>query len=74
MLRDLVLETPPNVVAGNWRSALPELLSAARLGGKLSKLTMSMRRELLSLFANSAGDYLDMAGSKAPRTEGGLRH
>src|SRR5476651_2245233 len=28
VLRDLVLETPPNVVAGNWRIALPELLSA----------------------------------------------
>ena len=26
VLRDLVLETPPNVVAGSWRSALPELL------------------------------------------------
>ena len=59
VLRDLVLETPPNVVAGNWRTALPELLSAARLGGKLRKLSMSMRRELLGLFANSAGDYLD---------------
>jgi phytoene dehydrogenase-like protein len=66
VLRDLVLETPPNVVAGNWRSALPELLSAARLGGKLSKLTMSMRRELLGLFANSAGDYLDGWFESAP--------
>lgn len=66
VLRDLVLETPPNVVAGNWRSALPELLSAARLGGKLRKLTMSMRRELLGLFANSAGDYLDGWFESAP--------
>jgi phytoene dehydrogenase-like protein len=66
VLRDLVLETPPNVVAGNWRSALPELLSAARLGGKLRKLTMSMRRELLGLFANSAGDYLDGWFASAP--------
>jgi len=59
VLRDLVLETPPNVVAGSWRSALPELLHAARLGGRLIKLDMSMRRQLLGLFANSAGDYLD---------------
>jgi phytoene dehydrogenase-like protein len=66
VLRDLVLETPPNVVAGNWRSALPELLAAARLGGKLRKLTMSMRRELLGLFANSAGDYLDGWFESAP--------
>src|ERR1700761_2482518 len=59
LLRDLVLETPPNVVQGDWRSALPELFSAARLGGRLRKLDMNMRRELLALFATSAGDYLD---------------
>ncbi|HET9389966.1 MAG TPA: NAD(P)/FAD-dependent oxidoreductase [Steroidobacteraceae bacterium] len=59
VLRDLVLETPPNVVQGDWRSALPELLRASRLGGRLRKLDMSLRRELLSLFATSAGDYLD---------------
>lgn len=59
LLRELVLQTPPNVVEGNWRSALPELLSAARMGGLLRKLNMKMRRELLTLFATSAGDYLD---------------
>ena len=59
LLRDLVLETPPNVVSGDWRAALPELVRAARLGGRLRKLDMSLRRELLSLFATSAGDYLD---------------
>jgi phytoene dehydrogenase-like protein len=59
LLRDLVLETPPNVVQGDWRSALPELLRAARLGGRLRKLDMKMRRELLTLFATSAGDYLN---------------
>lgn len=59
LLRDLVLETPPNVVEGDWRSALPELMRAARLGGRLRKLDMKMRRELLTLFATSAGDYLN---------------
>jgi phytoene dehydrogenase-like protein len=59
LLRDLVLETPPNVVAGDWRAALPELIRAARLGGRLRKLDMKMRRELLTLFATSAGDYLN---------------
>src|SRR6202012_6088663 len=39
--------------------ALPELFSAARLGGRLRKLDMNMRRDLLRLFASSAGDYLD---------------
>ena len=66
VLRDLVLETPPNVVAGDWRTALPELLHAARLGGRLRKLDMGMRRELLGLFANSAGDYLDGWFESAP--------
>jgi phytoene dehydrogenase-like protein len=66
VLRDLVLETPPNVVSGSWRNALPELLHAARLGGRLRKLDMAMRRELLSLFATSAGDYLDGWFESAP--------
>jgi phytoene dehydrogenase-like protein len=59
VLRDLVLVTPPNAVAGSWRSALPEMLRAARVGGRIGKLDMELRRELLSLFAMSAGDYLD---------------
>ena len=59
VLRDLVLTTPPNVLAGSWRAALPELLRAARVGGRLRQLDMRLRRELLALFAMSAGDYLD---------------
>ncbi|MGH8289390.1 MAG: phytoene desaturase family protein [Steroidobacteraceae bacterium] len=59
VLRTLVLETPPNVVEGSWSAALPELLRAGRLGSRLGKLDMSLRRELLKLFAASAGDYLD---------------
>jgi phytoene dehydrogenase-like protein len=59
VLRGLVLETPPNVVEGSWSAALPELLRAGRLGKQLSRLDMSLRRELLKLFATSAGDYLD---------------
>jgi phytoene dehydrogenase-like protein len=59
VVRDLVLKTPPNVVTGGWRRALPELLSAAGLGKQLSGLDMTARRDLLALFAQSAGDYLD---------------
>jgi phytoene dehydrogenase-like protein len=59
VLRELVLQTPPNVVAGGWRQALPELLRAARVGGRIGKLDMPLRRELLQLLATSAGDYLD---------------
>ncbi len=59
VLRQLVLQTPPNVVRGDWRSALPQLLQAARVGGHLRRLDLTMQRELLRLFATSAGDYLD---------------
>jgi phytoene dehydrogenase-like protein len=59
VLRDMVLTTPPNAVAGSWRTALPELVRAAKVGGRLRRLDMPLRRELLALFAMSAGDYLD---------------
>jgi phytoene dehydrogenase-like protein len=66
VLRDLVLETPPNVTAGSWLEALPELLRGARLGKRIAKLDMTMRRELLDLFVKSAGDYLDSWFESAP--------
>jgi phytoene dehydrogenase-like protein len=66
VLRDLVLETPPNVSAGGWIEALPELLRSARLGKRVSQLTMPLRRELLGLFVKSAGDYLDAWFESAP--------
>ena len=59
VLRDLALTTPPNALEGSWRAVLPELVRAARVGGRLRRLDMSSRRELLALFAMSAGDYLD---------------
>jgi len=66
VLRDLVLETPPNVTAGSWLAAMPELLRGARLGKRLAKLDMPLRRELLDLFVKSAGDYLDTWFESAP--------
>jgi phytoene dehydrogenase-like protein len=66
VLRDLVLETPPNVTAGSWLQAIPELLRSARMGKRIAKLDMPMRRELLDLFVKSAGDYLDAWFESAP--------
>src|SRR5271170_3655939 len=66
VLRDLVLETPPNVTAGGWLAAIPELLRGARAGKRIAKLDMPMRRELLDLFVKSAGDYLDAWFESAP--------
>jgi phytoene dehydrogenase-like protein len=66
LLRDLVLATPPNVTAGNWLEALPQMLRTARVGSRLSSLDMTMRRELLDLMLKSAGDYLDGWFESAP--------
>jgi phytoene dehydrogenase-like protein len=66
ILRDLVLQTPPNVTQGTWAGALPDLLKTARLGRRVSRLDLPMRRELLSLFVKSAGDYLDGWFESAP--------
>jgi phytoene dehydrogenase-like protein len=59
VLRALILEAPPNVVAGGWREAAPELLKGIGLGRRLGGLDTTGRRDLLALFSQSAGDWLD---------------
>ena len=59
VLRELVLTTPPNVVEGGWRALLPELIRAARVSRGVRKLPAARKQDLLTLFAASAGDYLD---------------
>ncbi|MFN3584500.1 phytoene desaturase family protein [Phenylobacterium sp.] len=59
VLRDLVMETPPNLVEGGFAKALPELLKSASLGRRLSKLDLTAKRDLLALFSQSAGEWLD---------------
>jgi len=59
VLRELVIQTPPNLVEGSFAEALPELLKSAVLGRKLSKLDLTAKRDLLALFSQSAGDWLD---------------
>ena len=66
VLRDLTLQTPPNVTQGSWLQAVPELLRTAGLGNRVGRLDLPMRRELLSLFVKSAGDYLDDWFESAP--------
>ena len=54
-----MLKTPPNVVDGGW-AMLPELLKGAgRWRGGMNTLDMTGKRDLLALFARSAGDMLD---------------
>jgi phytoene dehydrogenase-like protein len=59
VLREVVLQTPPNVVEGNPLSAIPELIRAGAFANRLRKLGLGRQRSLLDLFTNSAGDYLD---------------
>ncbi len=66
VMREVVLETPPNVTDGGWLEALPQLLRGARLGRRIAGLDMTLRRELLDLFVKSAGDYLDGWFESAP--------
>lgn len=59
VLRDWILKAPPNMVEGGWMAMLPELLKGASLGRQAAGLDTQGRRDLLDLFAKSAGDWLD---------------
>ncbi len=59
VLRALVLETPPNLPDGGWLDGLPEMLKSASLARRLGGLDLTSRRDVLDLFAKSAGDWLD---------------
>ncbi len=59
VLRALVLEAPPNLPSGGWMQALPEMAKSAGVARQLGGLDLTGRRDLLDLFAKSAGDWLD---------------
>jgi phytoene dehydrogenase-like protein len=54
VLKDLLLETPPNVAPG-----VKNLFAAWKAGRRLQSLPAAARREVLDLFTMSAGDLLD---------------
>ena len=54
VLRDLVLETPPNAGGG-----ILDLIRAGKIGRKIGKLLLDDQRLLLDLFTKSARDFLD---------------
>jgi phytoene dehydrogenase-like protein len=66
VLRDLVLQTPPNVEMDGGLAALGQILKGAALGRSLSRLDVTARRDLLALFSQSAGDWLDGWFESAP--------
>ncbi|MCE1235528.1 MAG: NAD(P)/FAD-dependent oxidoreductase [Hyphomicrobiales bacterium] len=60
VLRDVVLETPPNVTTGRGLvETLGQLLSAGRLANRFRRLGLDGQRDLLEIFTRSAGDFLD---------------
>src|SRR6266699_5335541 len=59
VLRVLALETPPNAVEGHPVAAISELIKSGKIANRLRHLGLDRQRELLDLFTNSAGDYLD---------------
>ncbi|MEM7750642.1 MAG: NAD(P)/FAD-dependent oxidoreductase, partial [Pseudomonadota bacterium] len=54
LLRDLVLETPPNAGSG-----ILELIKGAKLGRRVLREDLEAQRVLIDLFTKSAADFLD---------------
>jgi phytoene dehydrogenase-like protein len=59
LLRDLVLQAPPNVTWRHILRSLPEAMKFAPIGARVMRLPRKARRALFDLYAQSAGDYLD---------------
>src|SRR3982074_1461832 len=59
LLRELVLQAPPNLARGFNLRSFSELLKAGRLGNRLRGLSTENLRTLFDLFTKSAADYLD---------------
>ncbi|MGD9815298.1 MAG: phytoene desaturase family protein [Hyphomonadaceae bacterium] len=66
VVRALLLEQPPNLVEHGIGRALEEAVRAAQLGGRLNKLDITAKRDLLDLFTKSAGEWLDDWFESAP--------
>ena len=61
VLKDLLLETPPNVGGG-----VADIFQALKIGKRFKSLDMAARRDVLNLFTQSAGDMLDDWFESAP--------
>jgi phytoene dehydrogenase-like protein len=59
LLREFVLQAPPNLTRGLSFKSLRELLKAGRLGNRIRRLSTESLSAMLDLFTRSAGDYLD---------------
>jgi phytoene dehydrogenase-like protein len=59
MLRDLMLQAPPNLTRGLSFNSIRELTKLARFGNRIRRLSTQSLSALFDLFTKSAGDYLD---------------
>ena len=59
VLRELVLQAPPNLPAASSVANIRELIRVGVFGNKLRRLSTENLRMLFDLFTKSAGDYLD---------------
>jgi phytoene dehydrogenase-like protein len=59
VLRELILQAPPNVSRGSTARGIVELLKLGRFGNRLRRLSGTNLQALFDLFTKSAGDYLD---------------
>lgn len=66
IVRSLLLEQPPNLIERGLVPAIEEALRSAQLAGRLNKLDITAKRDLLDLFSKSAGDWLDHWFDSAP--------
>lgn len=66
VVRALLLEQPPNLVEHGFVRGVEEAMRAAALGGRLNKLDITGKRDLLDLFTKSAGEWLDEWFESAP--------
>src|SRR6516225_8711944 len=59
VLRELILQAPPNLTRGVSLESIRELMKAARFGNRIRRLSTQSMSAILDLFTKSAGDYLD---------------
>ena len=59
LLRELVLQAPPNLTWRDVIRSLPELMKFAPIGRRVMAFDGRARRALFDLYRKSAGDYLD---------------
>ncbi len=59
LLRDLVLQAPPNVTWRDVVRSLPEMMKFGPIAGRVLRFDRKAQKALFDLYRKSAGDYLD---------------